>query len=225
MNDIIKMVLTDDEVLFRKGISFLLQRKKNIRIIFEASNGEELITFLRTTPELPEIVLLDIKMPVVNGVETARLIHNEFPEIKIIALSSYDTKSFIANMIDVGAAAYLVKSASPKELLATVNEVHVKGYYYNDTVLGIVHNYVTGQGKRGKSRFDENQLTIREIEVLKLICLQYSAAEIAKQLFLSSRTVEGHRNNLLKKTECKNMVGLIIYAIQNEIFSIDGFTH
>lgn len=225
MNDSIKVVLADDEVLFRKGISFILQRKKNIRIIFEASNGGELIDFLRTTPELPDIVLLDLKMPVINGIEATKIIHAEFPQIRIIALSSYNTKLFIANMIDVGAAAYLVKTTTPEELMTTVNEVFVKGYYYNEAVLGIIHDHVISPKKKLKSQFDEDQLTSREIEVLKLICMQYSGAEIAKELFLSSRTVEGHRNNLLKKTECKNMIGLIIYAIQNDYFTVESLSN
>lgn len=225
MDGIIKVVLADDEVLFRKGISFILQRKKNIRIIFEASNGGELIEFLRATPELPDIVLLDLKMPVMNGVEATKIIHSEFPQVRIIALSSYDTKLFIANMIDVGAAAYLVKTTTPEELLTTISKVFEKGYYYNEAVLGIIHNYVITPKKKVKSRFDEDQLTLREIEVLKLICMQYSGAEIAKELFLSVRTVEGHRNNLLKKTECKNMIGLIIYAIQNDYFTVESLTN
>lgn len=225
MNDNIKVVLADDEVLFRKGISFILQRKKNINIIFEASNGEELVEFLRTAEELPDIVLLDLKMPIINGIEATKIIHNEFPQVRIIALSSYNTKLFIANMIDVGAAAYLVKTTTPEELITTVNEVFAKGYFYNEEVLGIVHDHVIAPKKKVKSRFDEEQLTSREIEVLKLICMQHSGAEIADKLFLSARTVEGHRNNLLKKTECKNMIGLIIYAIQNDYFSVESLTN
>lgn len=225
MNDIIKVVLADDEVLFRKGISFILQRKKNINIIFEASDGGELVDFLRVTTELPDIVLLDLKMPIINGIEATKIIHSEFPQVRIIALSSYNTKLFIANMIDVGAAAYLVKTTTPEELLTTVNEVFSKGFYYSEAVLSIIHDHVISPKKKMKSRFDEDQLTAREIEVLKLICMQYSGAEIAKELFLSSRTVEGHRNNLLKKTECKNMIGLIIYAIQNDYFAVDSLTN
>lgn len=221
----IKIALADDEVLFRKGISFLLQRKKNIDIVFEASNGEELVCFLRENKHNntnPDIVIIDLKMPVLNGVEATKLIHEEFPEVRIIALTSYNTKSFIANMIDVGAASYLVKNTTPQELMTTINEVYANGFYYNDEVLQVIHEYLISPKKKIKSRFLDEQLTNREIEVLKLICQQYSGAEIAEKLFLSARTVEGHRNNLLRKTECKNMIGLIIYAINNEYVTLEG---
>ncbi|PZR20373.1 MAG: DNA-binding response regulator [Flavobacterium psychrophilum] len=221
----IKIALADDELLFRKGISFLLQRKKNIDIIFEASNGEELVSFLRENAANgtnPDIIIIDLKMPVLNGVEATKIIHEEFPDIKIIALTSYNTRSFIANMIDVGAASYLVKNTSPQELITTINEVHASGFYYNEDVLQVIHEYLISPKKKVKSRYLDEQLTNREIEVLKLICKQHSGAEIAEKLFLSTRTVEGHRNNLLRKTECKNMIGLIIYAINNEYVTLES---
>lgn len=221
----IKIALADDEVLFRKGIAFLLQRKKNIDIIFEASNGDELVSFLRENSHNgtnPDIIIIDLKMPVLNGVEATKIIHDEFPDIKIIALTSYNTKSFIANMIDVGAASYLVKNTTPQELMTTINEVHANGYYYNDDVLQVIHEYLISPKKKVKSKYLDEHLTNREVEVLKLICKQYSGAEIAEKLFLSTRTVEGHRNNLLRKTECKNMIGLIIYAINNEYVTLES---
>jgi len=225
MADTIRIALADDEVLFRKGISFILQRKKNIDVIFEAGNGEEMVSFLRENKinnTNPDIIIIDLKMPVLNGVEATKIIHSEFPEIKIIALTSYNTKSFIANMIDVGAASYLVKSTTPQELLTTINEVYENGFYYNDDVLQVIHECLASPKKKSKGRFLEEQLTNREVEVLKLICKQHSGAEIAEKLFLSTRTVEGHRNNLLRKTECKNMIGLIIYAINNEYVTIEN---
>src|SRR5574343_1368789 len=107
----IKIFLADDEELLRKRIVFLLQREENIEILFEASNGSDLVEKLKTTDILPDIILMDLKMPLLNGVETTKIIHKDFPQIRIIALTSYNTKSFIANMIDVGAAPYLVKSS------------------------------------------------------------------------------------------------------------------
>ena len=225
MADTIRIALADDEVLFRKGVSFILQRKRNIDVIFEACNGEEMVSFLRENKinnTNPDIIIIDLKMPVLNGVEATKIIHSEFPEIKIIALTSYNTKSFIANMIDVGAASYLVKSTTPQELLTTINEVYENGFYYNDDVLQVIHECLASPKKKSKGRFLEEQLTNREVEVLKLICKQHSGAEIAEKLFLSTRTVEGHRNNLLRKTECKNMIGLIIYAINNEYVTIEN---
>jgi DNA-binding NarL/FixJ family response regulator len=219
MGNSIKIVLVDDEILFRKGISFLLQKEKNIEIIFEASNGNELITFLKTADALPDVIIMDLKMPVINGVEATKIIRKEFPEIKIIALTSYDSKAFIANMIDVGAVSYLIKNATPKELLLTINEVASKGFHYTDYVKKIIQDDLLTQ-KKTKSNFDATFLTAREVEVLQLICEQKSTAEIAEVLFISPRTVEGHRNNLLVKTASKNSAGLVVFAIQNEIISL-----
>ncbi|SEA97228.1 two component transcriptional regulator, LuxR family [Flavobacterium gillisiae] len=219
MNDTIKIVLVDDEVLFRKGISFLLGREENIEIIHEASNGLELISFLKESSQLPDIIITDLKMPLLNGVEATKIIHKEFPQIKIIALTSYDSKSFVANMIDIGAVSYIVKNATPQELLRTIHEVANKGFYYNDTVMKIIQDTVL-TSKNNKSKLDSGFLTSRELEVLQLICNQKTTIEIGEKLFISPRTVEGHRNNLLLKTESRNIAGLVVFAIQNEIASI-----
>ena len=220
MDDRIKIILVDDEVLFRKGISFLLDREKNIDIIQEASNGAELITFLNENGNHPDIIIMDLKMPVLNGVEATKILHKDFPEIKIIALTSYDTTSFVANMINVGAVSYLVKNSTPQELLKTINEVALKGFYYNEKVLKVIKE-TDSSSKNNKSTLDSNFLTSREIEVLQLICEQKTNVEIGEMLFISPRTVEGHRNNLLLKTESRNSAGLVVYAMQNDIVVIE----
>lgn len=212
----IKIIIVDDEILFRKGISFLLGRETNIEIIFEAANGDELISFLRNNKSNhPDIIIMDLKMPIINGVEATKIIHAEFPELKIIALTSYNSKSFVANMIDVGAVSYVIKNATPQELMKTINEVSNKGFYYTDYVMKIIQADLL-TNKKTKSNFDSNFLSPREIEVLKLICTQKSTVEIAEQLFISPRTVEGHRNNLLLKTDSRNIAGLVVYAVQNQ---------
>jgi DNA-binding NarL/FixJ family response regulator len=221
MGKTIRIILVDDEILFRKGISFLLGRETNIEIIFEASNGDELISFLQNNKNNhPDIIIMDLKMPIINGVEATKIIRKEFPELKIIALTSYDSKSFVANMIDVGAVSYLIKNATPQELLTTIKEVASKGFYYTDYVMKIIQADVL-TNKKTKSNFDSNFLSPREIEVLKLICIQKSTVEIAEQLFISPRTVEGHRNNLLLKTESRNIAGLVVYAVQNELMLLN----
>lgn len=212
----IKIVLVDDEVLFRKGISFLLQKEKNIEVLFEASNGEELISHLNNNEAKPDIIIMDLKMPVLNGVEATKIIRKFFPEIKIIALTSYDTKAFVINMIQVGAVAYLIKNTTPKDLTNTINEVACKGFYYNENILKTIKDTILTT-KNSKINLETSFLSPREIEILQLICNQKTTAEIAEKLFLSPRTVEGHRNNLLLKTESRNIAGLVVYAIQNEI--------
>jgi len=217
----IKIIIVDDEILFRKGISFLLGREANIKIIFEAANGDELISFLRNNKSNhPDIIIMDLKMPIINGVEATKIIHAEFPELKIIALTSYNSKSFVANMIDVGAVSYVIKNATPQELIKTINEVSKKGFYYTDYVMKIIQADLL-TNKKTKSNFDSNFLSPREIEVLKLICTQKSTVEIAEQLFISPRTVEGHRNNLLLKTDSRNIAGLVVYAVQNDFIMLN----
>jgi DNA-binding NarL/FixJ family response regulator len=222
MDKAIKMILVDDEVLFRKGISFLLTREKNVEVLFEASNGLELMEFLKGSNPKPDIIIMDLKMPFLNGIEATKIIRRDYPDIKIIALTSYDSKSFIANMIDVGAVSYLVKSTTPQELFATINEVAEKGFYYSDYVLNIIQkDKDIVSSKKTKCSFDSNFITSRELEVLQLICKQKSTVEIGEKLFISPRTVEGHRNNLLLKTESKNIAGLVVFAIQHELVSLD----
>ena len=220
MKETIKIILVDDEVLFRKGISFLLSKEENVEVIFEASDGVELIEFLKGNNPKPDIIIMDLKMPLLNGIETTKIIRRDFSDIKIIALTSYDSKSFIANMIDVGAVSYLVKNTTPQELFATINEVATNGFYYSEYVMGIIQNDLIGN-KKTKCSFDAGFITSRELEVLQLICKQKSTIEIGEKLFISPRTVEGHRNNLLLKTESKNIAGLVVFAIQNSIVTLD----
>lgn len=220
MKNRIKIAIADDEQLFRKGISFLLEKETSFEVILEAENGQQLIDAIN--PEsFPDIILMDLKMPILNGVETTKIIHKNFPDIKIIALTSYDGKSFITNMIDVGASSYLLKNTSPKIVVHTINEVFDKGFYYDEKVLKTIHeNLLSSSGKRIKSDLDKRLLSNREIEVLELICEQYTTSEIAEKLFISPRTVDGHRNNLLLKTGSKNVAGLVIYGIQKKLIEL-----
>ena len=221
MTDKIKIAVADDELLFRKGVVFMLEREKDIEIIFEASNGEELVNhLLENENSLPDVILMDLKMPLLNGVEATKKIHKIFPAVKIIALTSYDTKPFILNMIHEGASSYLIKNASPSEMINTIREVALKGFYYNDLIMSIIKDVKNFGTKKATISFEEGNLTVREKEILELICLQKNTNEIAEALFISYRTVEFHRNNLLLKTESKNVAGLVVYAIQNEIVSI-----
>ena len=215
----IKIVLADDEELFRKGIYFLLQREPNIEVIFEAANGNQLMDFLKNNSKHPDIILMDLKMPLLNGVEATKLITQQFPDIKIIALTSYNTKSFIVNMIEIGASSFLVKNSTPQEMILTINEVINKGFYYNESVMKVLTE-VNSSSSRKSIFFKQEELTTREREVLELICNQLSTAEIAEKLFISPRTVETHRTTLLIKTGSQNLAGLVVYAIQNKIVII-----
>jgi DNA-binding NarL/FixJ family response regulator len=223
MSKNIKIVVADDEDLFRNGISYLLMAN-DFNVIYEASNGNDLLNFLQNTTQYPDVVLMDIKMPLLNGVEATKQIKKQYPDIKIIALSSYITSTFISNMLRVGAASYIPKNASPQEMIATINNVVETGYYYNSFMRQHISQDKLKNTIHTKSIFDDNLLTKREYEILQLICQQKSATEIAQLLDLSARTVEGHRNNLLIKTESKNIAGLVLYALRNNFISLDDTT-
>ncbi len=221
MKEIIRIAIADDEELFRKGMIFLLERVDHFKILFEAEDGQQLIDKINASEEVPDIILMDLKMPVLNGVETTKVIHKDHPDVKIIALTSYGGKSFIINMIDVGASSYLLKNTSPKDVIYTINEVHDKGFYYNEKVMKMIHeNLISSNGKRIRSDLDKKLLSKRELEVLELICAEYTTNEIADKLFISPRTVDGHRNNLLLKTGSKNVAGLVIYGIQKKLIEL-----
>jgi len=222
MNNSIKVAIADDEELFRQGISFILNKEVNFDIVMQAADGADLLKQLKSCQDLPEIILMDLKMPNLNGVETTKIIKKEYPDIKIIAITSYYSKPFISNMIATGAVAYLAKNTPPKEVVTTVNAVADRGFCYNDNVMQVIQeNMLNPNSKPTRSYFDLDYLTKREAEVLKLICDQKTTNEIADQLFISPRTVEGHRNNLLLKTEAKNTAGLVIFAFQHKIIVLE----
>lgn len=214
----INVVLADDEELFRVGMSHILSRDKDIHIVKHASNGKELLEYLASTEENPDIILMDIKMPELNGVEATKTIHAAHSDISIIALTTYNTKPFIRNMIDVGASAYLVKNSPPEKVLHTIKQVYYKGFYYDRHVMKVLNDRFSSRNESyEKTAFDENFITPREREVLEHICRQMTTHEIADKLFISPRTVEVHRKNLLDKTGAKNIAGLVIFAINNEL--------
>lgn len=214
----INLVLADDEELFRVGMSHILSKDQEINILFQAANGQQLIDFLAEATTLPDIIIMDIKMPELNGVEATKTIHKIYPEISIIALTTYNTRPFIRNMIQVGASAYLVKNSPTNKVIHTIKQVFYNGFYYDKLVIDAIKSGQSSTEKgSNKTIFDEDFITPREREVLHLICNQNTSQEIADQLFISKRTVEVHRKNLLEKTQVKNIAGLVIFAVHNDL--------
>jgi DNA-binding NarL/FixJ family response regulator len=215
----INIAIADDATLFRKGLTLLLEDFNDINIILEANNGQELLDQLAASTILPDVIILDLQMPVLDGIETAKILRKDYEPIKIIILSSHYSKAFILNMIEVGASAYLAKNTSPDEFASTIQNVHKNGFHYNQEVWAIIQKNLTKKKKVTASFVDE--LTKRELEILQLLCEQLTSTEIAEKLFISKRTVEGHRNNLLSKLNCRNIAGLVVYAIQNQLVKIN----
>ena len=216
----INVAIADDEALFRKGLRLLIEDFMEIEVTLEAANGQELIHKLNRATAIPDVLLLDMKMPKLDGIETTKYLQKKFPKIKIIILSTHFKKSFVLHMIELGAASYLPKNTNPAEFERAMKEVVTKGFYYSDEVMAIVREDMISK-RRIRSKVSlNNQISSRELEILELICNQYTTSEIASKLFISPRTVDGHRNNLLSKLSCKNTAGLVAYAMQNEIVKI-----
>jgi DNA-binding NarL/FixJ family response regulator len=214
----ISIAIADDETLFRKGMSLLLNGHDNLQVDLEAENGVDLLEKLAAVETLPDVLLLDLKMPKMNGIEAAKFIQKKYSGLKIIVISTHFSRAFIINMIELSAVAYLPKNSQPEEVVETIEAVYEKGFHYNAEVMAIIRENIISK-KKPKAQFSA-ELTNREKEVLQLICEQYTAPEIAEKLFISARTVDGHRNNLLSKLECKNVAGLVVYVLQNQLIEI-----
>jgi DNA-binding NarL/FixJ family response regulator len=199
-------------------MSLILNSHDGLDVIIEAENGLDLLQRLERAAIKPDVLLLDLKMPEMNGVEAAKRIRVEFPDLKIIILSTHFSRAFVINMIELSAVAYLPKNSQPQDVVDTIHAVQNKGFHYNDEVLSIIRENLISKTKE-KIEFSL-QLSKREIEVLELICKQHTASEIAELLFISPRTVDGHRNNLLLKLDCKNVAGLVVFALQHNIVDI-----
>jgi DNA-binding NarL/FixJ family response regulator len=216
----INIAIADDQKLFRKGMVALINSFDGMSIIFEAGNGRELLDSCANSSIKPDIILLDLSMPEMNGLDALRILKQEHPNISIIILSSHEAENFILATIQAGANGYLAKNAEPEEVEQAIREVHKNDFYFTMPMLEIMRKGLTK--KIQPTSFDsENHLTMREKEILKLICKQFNSSEIAEQLFLSSRTVEGHRNNLLLKTGSRNTAGLVLYALKYKLLDID----
>lgn len=208
----IKIALADDEILIRQGIKTILLQENEFEVVFDVSNGKELITTLEENPQnLPDIILMDINMPEYNGVEATKYLSKKFPEISIIAVSSYTSETFMKKMISVGAVCYIPKNFTPSEMINRIKKVYTNGFCYQPEMVAFIKN-------NHANKNETPEISEREIEVLKLICLQKSSSEISQILDISPRTADGHRNNLLAKTNSKNIAGLVVYAIQRQFF-------
>ena len=220
-NTPIHIAIADDEALFRRGMRLILEDYPDMDIQFEAENGEVLLQKIRESADPPDVLLLDLKMPQMDGIEAAKIIREQFPSILIIVVSSHVSKPFILNMIEIGAAGYLGKNADPEEVVETIRTVREKGFSYNSMVMEVIRDNITGkQIPKAHSFNAPMELTSREQEVLQLICEELTNAEIAQKLFISNRTVEGHRNNLLSKLGCRNTAGLVVYALKYNLVQL-----
>jgi DNA-binding NarL/FixJ family response regulator len=213
------IAIVDDHTMFRKGLAALINFFPNYEVLFDAGNGKEFIEQLQAK-QLPDIVLLDITMPEMDGYATAEWIKDNHPDIKTLALSTMDADTAIIRMIKSGAKGYVLKDAEPAELQMAFDEVLSRGYFYNDFVSRKVLNAVSQLTDAKDETATFAHLTARETEFLKYACTEMSYKEIADKMFVSVRTVEGYRDSLCEKLDLKSRVGLAMYAVKNGIASL-----
>jgi DNA-binding NarL/FixJ family response regulator len=216
LKNAINIAVVDNHVLFRKGIISLVRECKDISILFEANNGKELLEKLKT--EKPDIILLDIEMPEMDGIEATTIIKKKYPDLKIIMLTMHDDCSLIHDLLQRGANGYLTKDAVPEQVIEALYTVFEKGYYLDEKALKALTQRM-GDDTNYKSTFSTPTLSKREIEVVRLICDQYTIKEIAGKLNISPRTVDTYRENIYSKTCSKNIAGVVMYAIKNNLVS------
>ena len=218
----IGVAIIDDQHLFRQSLGMLIQSVDELKLVADAENGKAFLDILPGIKQQLDVILVDLDMPVMNGVELNRLMQKEHPEIKVIILSVHVEERIMAQMIEEGASAYLAKNCDKDELILAIQTVHKAGYYINPlTIKALKHSSHFKNLGEDKSLLEETQaLTPREKQVLYLICQEYTNPEIAKKLYISTRTVEGHRNNLLEKTGCHTTAGLALFAVKHKIFEV-----
>ncbi|WP_346854990.1 response regulator transcription factor [uncultured Draconibacterium sp.] len=215
----INIVVCDDHRLFRKGISALLSDFDVIGEINEAGNGIELLQLLENLETKPDLVLLDINMPEMDGAETTKQLKKRYPDIRIVVLSMEDDTQMVSFLVNEGINGYLLKNADPDELEHAIKMVMKNDFYFSSSLSGAVLYSLSARNNASKV-IAELEFSTRELDIINLICNELTAAEIAEELSLSARTIEGYKRKLLEKSNTKNMAGLVIFAIKNNLVNI-----
>ena len=212
------LVLTDDHILLRNGLAELVKSLGHT-VLFEADNGKNFIAKL-DSKLLPDVVLMDINMPEMDGFETASWIKNNHPEIKVLALSMYDNETSIIRMLKCGAKGYILKDSEPAELKSAIAALMDKGFYYSDLVSGKLMHAINKLDDESDGLKSLVPLNDRETDFLKHTCSELTYKEIADKMFVSPRTIDGYRDALFEKLQLKTRVGLVMYAIKNGIVNV-----
>jgi DNA-binding NarL/FixJ family response regulator len=219
MNKKIRVFIVDDHDMFRDGVKLLLSSGDVAEIVAEANNGKEFLKHVESV--LPDVVLMDISMPEMDGIEASKIAHEKYPNLKILALTMFGDEKYYYQMIQSGIKGFILKSSGISELLNAIKDVaEGKNFFSNELLCKLINNLYTG--KAGKDSGENEKLSKRELEVLKEIAGGLSNDEIADKLHISNTTVRTHRSNLLQKTNTNNTASLIMFAIKNKIIEVEG---
>jgi DNA-binding NarL/FixJ family response regulator len=208
--DPVKIAVVDDHHLFRSGLINLVQSfGSNYKVVLQANNGKDFIAMLETNP-LPDIVLMDLNMPLMDGFETSAALQKRFPLIKILVITMVEDEKTMIRMLKLGIKGYLSKDVEPEELKKALDITYTKGFYYTDHLTGKLIGSISKTPARAS-------LTTREQQFLELACSEYTYKEIADRMGLSVKTIDGYRHDLFEKLEAKSRVGLVLYALKNNL--------
>lgn len=211
----IKVAIADDHKIFRKGVILSLRPFSNIKFVLEAENGQQLLQGLEEAD--PDVVLMDLRMPGTDGMEATKQISKKFPKIKVVVLTMYEDERFVYHMMENGANGYLLKNAEPQEIRRAIVDVHEKGYYLNNFVNRILLKRSHARQKIVPSLNNEITLSDKERDVLRYICMEFTAQEIAQKMEISARTVEAIKDRLMERFGSKNTAGLVFFAVKNNL--------
>ena len=207
--------IADDHKIFRKGVILSLRQYTNISFVFEAENGEELLKELETNQ--PDVVLMDLRMPGKDGIETTKEVSKKFPDVKVLILTMFEDERFVSHLMENGANGYLLKNADPAEIKKAIMEVMARGYYLNNFVNRVLLKKSANKTKAIPSLNSEIVMSDKEKEVVRLLCMEYTAAEIAQKMEISPRTVESIKDRLMERFGLKNTAGLVFFAVKNNL--------
>lgn len=218
MERIVKIALADDHVLFRKGLVSLLEMEDDFQVVLEAGNGLELTQRIGGTGA--EIVLMDLEMPEMDGLTATATLRDNHPDVRVLMVSSHDEDEMILDAVEKGAKGYLLKNADPDDVIEAIRSIMHSGFYFQEHVSKLLLRGIVEKDLL-KSKFEPRELlTDREREVLQLIFLEKTSAEIADQLFLSPRTIESYRKNMLEKVGVRNSVGLVVFGLKHKLLDL-----
>ncbi|MCS4301782.1 response regulator [Chryseobacterium sp. BIGb0232] len=223
MSSQIKIALIDDEQLILEGVKMLLSNEKNISVCLTADNGPDFIKSLGnlSEKEFPDIALVDVQMKPMNGFELVEILKDRYPDLKVIILSSHYKTSILGYMVKLGVSAFLPKNSDKKTFIDAITMVDKNGVFFTAEDHQMLFTYMNSSAKKNSLFETEDELSEREKDVVKLICQEFTNNEIGEKLFISPRTVESHRQRILEKIGAKNTVGIVIYAIVNNIYSLE----
>lgn len=213
-NDVIRIALVDDQKLFRKGLRSIVSKHDSFQVVFEAEDGKQFFDRLKYEPV--DVVILDVEMTGMDGMETLEIIRKKHLDLKVLMLTMHESERLISHLMQEGANGFLLKDEEPEIVCEAIKKVYQDGIFFRDYVSKAILQNSRNNNVR-KNDLLMPQLSDRELQILQLLCKEYTSQEIADKLFISTRTVDGHRRKMQEKTGARNLAGLVIYAVKNGV--------